>query len=297
MADFGETVRLHGFSLHFNRQEEIQVSVDLEPLQPLTDLQPVLYLLNATGQLVGATTDLQPTLVWYPPTQWPVGETVRVRFNTLPWYTRQTETYGLALGVVSGDDVWMVERRHRPVTDQTTAFAIRLPADGTLVELARIEQPWGIPSGGPRFRQFNTSTLPQPIEANFNDQLKLLGYTTPQLSSLQHPTSTAQSLTLSLYWQAITTPPNLVRFVQLVGFDGKLYGQNDSVPDRGNYPTNLWHPGEVVPETVNLPLPPGRPAGRYTLHIGLYDPETGQRLPLTSGDDHVEVTGPFSNVK
>jgi hypothetical protein len=285
--DFDDVIRLHGYTLHFNRQEEIQVTVDLAPLQPLPeDIQPVLYLLDATGRLTGATTDLQPTLVWYPPDQWPVGETVRVHFNTLPWYTRNTEAYGLALGVVSDTDVWDVSRRHRPIITQPGEFATRLPADGTLVELARINQVWGIPEGGPVARQFTPPRVPHPLEANFDDQLKLLGHTAPEISE----TEEGQNLTVSLYWQAITSPDTLIRFVQLVGSDGLIYGQNDSAPDYGHYPTHLWQAGEVVQETVVFPVQAECPAGSYnTLHIGLYRPDTGQRLPLISGGDHVEI--------
>ncbi|MBN1218735.1 MAG: DUF2079 domain-containing protein [Anaerolineae bacterium] len=277
-VDFGDVVRLHGFTLHFNRQEEVQVSVDLQSLQPLRgDIQPVLYLLDATGRVTGATTDLQPTLVWYPPDQWPVGETVRLRFNTLPWYTRETGTYGLALGVISGPDVWAVERRHRPTMTQPTEYATRLPADGALVELARIKHVGGMPEGGPVVRQYDAPSPPHPLDANFDNQLKLLGHTSPQIED--------GALTINLYWQAVNTPENLTRFVQLVGPDG-LYGQNDSAPDYGHYPTFLWQPGEVVAETVTLPLQVGRPTGNYTLHIGLYRPDTGQRLPVVSGGDH-----------
>jgi uncharacterized membrane protein len=284
--DFGDVIRLHGYSLHFNRQEEVQVTVDLEPLQPLArDMQPVLYLLNATGHVTGATTDLQPTLVWFPPDQWPVGETVRVHFNTLPWYTRETETYGLALGVISGPDVWDVSRRRRPTITQPNEFITRLPADGTLVELAQIGQVWGMPEGGPVVRQYTAPRLPHSLDANFADQIKLLGHTMPKIAD----TGEAQSLTLTLYWQAVNTPENLTRFVQFVGPDGQIYGQNDSIPDYGNYPIHLWQPSEVVAETVTLPIQTERPAGNYTLHIGLYRTDTGQRLPLISGSDHVEI--------
>ncbi len=68
-----------------------------------------------------------------------------------------------------------------------------------------------------------------------------------------------------------------------------MYSQNDAAPDNGQYSTRLWQPGEVVVETVTLPVPPDRPAGLYTLHIGLYLPATGQRVPLLSGGDYVEV--------
>jgi uncharacterized membrane protein len=296
MVDFGDMIRLHGYSLIFNRQEEVQVSVDLEPLQllaSLPELQPVLYLLDAAGQPVGATTDLQPTLVWYPPARWPVGETVRVRFNTLPWYTRATESYRLALGFVNGSDPWEVSRRYPPSLSQPTDLAVRFPANGTLVELAQIHQVWGLPEGGPTRRQFTLPHPPHSFQANFDNQIMLLGYSTPQISNPPPLTPAAAPrppmLSITLYWQALVTPPNLTRFVQFIGPDGQIYGQDDSAPDRGQYPTSLWQPGEVVIETITLPLEPERPAGNYTLHIGLYHPDTGLRLPLISGGDHIEI--------
>lgn len=289
-VDFGDLVRLRGYSLHFNRQEEIQVSLDLEPLQPLAGIQPVLYLLDAAGEPRGATSDLQPALVWFPVEQWPVGQTVRIRFNTLPWYTRETDRYRLALGLVHGDDVWDISRRQRPIFTRPPEFAVRLPAAGTLVELARFEQTWNIPAGGPVNRQFGGARPPHPLQANFGNQVQLLGFA---LSRRLHP----PGLVITLYWQALSQPQDLTRFVQLVGPDGLIYSQNDSAPDGGNYPSGLWQPGEFVSETISLPRPAGPPPGNYTLHVGLYDPESGQRLPVLSGGDHVEITDPFSKAK
>jgi uncharacterized membrane protein len=295
-VDFGDTLRLHGYSLHFNRQEEIQVTVDLEALKPLTttlNIQPVLYLLDAEGQPQGASTDLQPALVWYPPAQWPAGQVVRIRFNTLPWYTRATPAYRLALGVINGKDVWQ-SPRYQPGLSQPTNLAVRLPAAGTLVELARIEQKWQIPQGGPLLRQFTLPSPTQSLEANFNNQIKLLSINNDQLpiTNDQLPISQGHNVTnynLTLTWQALTNPPMLTRFVQLIGPNGQIYGQNDSAPDRDQYPTHLWQPGEVVTEIVTLAIQPNRPPGPYTLHIGLYHPDTGARLPLISGGDHVEI--------
>jgi uncharacterized membrane protein len=281
-VDFGDLVRLKGYTLHFNRQEEIQLDLDLEALRPLEDAQPVLYLLDAGGQPLGATVDRQPLLVWFPPAQWPAGQTVRVRFSTFPWHTRQMEAYRLALGLISGDDAWDVSRRRRPAITANTPFTTRLPAGGALIELAHIEQIWQIPTGGPTLRQLTTPNIPHPLTANFDNQIRLLGYSDP----IPHPTS---QISITLHWQAIASPPQLIRFVQLIGPDGQVYVQNDSVPDHGLYPTSLWQPGEFVSETVTLPVPAERPPGSYTLHLGLYDPDTGQRLPLRSGGDHVEI--------
>jgi hypothetical protein len=139
-----------------------------------------------------------------------------------------------------------------------------------------------------------------PLQANFDNKIQLLGYRQPTISNPQSPTrnpkSKIQNLKSEVVWQAITTPPNLIRFVQIIGPDGQIYSQNDASPDNGHYPTSLWQPGEVVPETITLSLPAGRPPGLYTLHIGLYHPDTGQRLPLLSGGDHVEITHSLFNV-
>ncbi len=284
-VDFGDALRLRGFSLHFNRQEEVQVMVDLEPLQPLHNIQPVLYLLNESGQAVGATVDLPPALVWLPVEQWPVGQVARVHFDTLPWHTRQTGQYGLALGVIEGSDPWQGPRL-LPAVGAPSRFAARLPADATLVELARIENWWNMPQGGPRARYFESPVIFQPLAANFAGQISLLGYT-----RLQPPVA-ANQLQITLVWQAHVTPASLTRFAQLVGPDGQVYGQQDSAPDFGNYPTHLWQPGEVVVDKVAFPVQPKRPPGRYALHIGYYRPATGERLRLPSGADHVELLLP-----
>ncbi len=284
-VDFADLLRLHNYSLHFNRQEEVEVTIDIEPLQPLDNVQPVLYLLDGQGQPKGATSDLQATLVWHPISQWSVGQIVRLRFNTLPWYTRQTPTYRLALGVVTGPDVWDLANRQPPIISQPTNFAIRLPANGTLLELARIQQQWHIPQGGPQQRQFQRPILPHSTQANFDNQIELFGYAPPQISK-------SSILSMTLGWQALNPGEKLIRFVQLIGPDGQLYGQNDSHPDFGTYPLSFWQPGEVVLETVTFPLQPDRPSGAYTLHLGWYHPDNGQRLLLPSGTDHVEISIP-----
>jgi hypothetical protein len=290
-VDFGHSMRLHGYSLHFDRQEEIQVTVDLEPLQLPDSLKPVLYLLDSSGRPTGATVDLQPALVWHPVEQWSLGQKVRVRFNTLPWHTRETPAYGLALGVIAGSDVWAEAARLRPSLVQPADLALRLPAAGSLLELGRFEQRWGMPEGGPRRRQYAPPVISNPLEANFRGQIMLLGYGQPQFSPNQ---MSGPELSLTLYWQALSTPESLTRFVHYVGPDGRLYGQHDSAPDDGNYPTNLWQPGEVVVETVTFPVEPERPGGSYSVHVGLYRSPAGERLTLETGEDHVEI--PFPRV-
>jgi hypothetical protein len=57
--------------------------------------------------------------------------------------------------------------------------------------------------------------------------------------------------------------------------------QADSPLMNGTYPSQLWADGEVFDETVSLVLPPDLLPGDYPITIGIYDYETGQRLPVT----------------
>ncbi len=56
----------------------------------------------------------------------------------------------------------------------------------------------------------------------------------------------------------------------VAGFDGP--------PVQGDYPTSLWRPGEIIIDTHPLDLTALAP-GAYHLVAGLYNPETGERLP------------------
>jgi hypothetical protein len=89
--------------------------------------------------------------------------------------------------------------------------------------------------------------------------------------------------TLTLFWQAQANPPtDYTVFVHLVAPDGHLVAQADSPPAAGAYPTSLWDPGEIIIDSHPLPdLPPGR----YAIRVGLYRPETGERLPVADSPE------------
>lgn len=88
-------------------------------------------------------------------------------------------------------------------------------------------------------------------------------------------------LTTTLFWQAGTGLLNqsFSVFVHLLDETGALVAQHDGVPADGNLPTTLWLPDEVIADTRTIPLPDQLAPGRYTLIAGMYDPQTGVRLP------------------
>lgn len=89
------------------------------------------------------------------------------------------------------------------------------------------------------------------------------------------------------WWAAEPPTSDYTVFVHALDREGHLVAQNDGPPLDGRYPTSLWSPGEVIHEQrPALPLPPG---GRIV--VGLYDPETGQRLTMPDGRDSVEIPG------
>jgi hypothetical protein len=130
---------------------------------------------------------------------------------------------------------------------------------------------------------------PQPeieIGADFNGQTTLVGLdflnpkSTPKgaVKNLK----TGDTLNINLYWQAKAEfDQNYTAFIHLIGPDGLLYGQVDQTPGAGAFPTTGWLPGEYITDAYTLSIAPHAPAGDYQIEIGLYNPDTGQRLPVT----------------
>jgi hypothetical protein len=69
---------------------------------------------------------------------------------------------------------------------------------------------------------------------------------------------------------------------------GALVAQVDVVPRGWAYPTTSWEAGEVVSDDLHLPLNEV-PAGTYRLVVGVYDPDTGDRLPVHGAGASAEV--------
>ncbi|MCL4505540.1 MAG: glycosyltransferase family 39 protein [Chloroflexi bacterium] len=91
-----------------------------------------------------------------------------------------------------------------------------------------------------------------------------------------------QTLSLTLVWRANSAAlPELTTFVHLQSADGTLVAQGDSPPRSGLYPTSIWGAGEVIPDEYAIHIGPATPPGIYRLVIGMYDPQTIQRVPVS----------------
>jgi hypothetical protein len=120
----------------------------------------------------------------------------------------------------------------------------------------------------------------------FGDNIALLGID-PPASTL----SPGQTLSFNLHWQAVAPiTENYTVFSHLLDSAGQLRAQQDNPPQQGRYPTTWWSPGETIIDSHTLLLPPDLAPGSYTLRLGLYQSETGQRLPLKNQEqDFVDL--------
>jgi hypothetical protein len=143
---------------------------------------------------------------------------------------------------------------------------VRLSDDVATLGRMRIEVPNGLASLPP---------TAVPASALFGSRVGLLGH-----SPLPVMIRRGETMTVSLYWQAEKTGiEDITGFVHLLGPDGRLYGQHDSVPAEGQRPFAGWRSAEVVEDTHRFEVSVAAPSGTYMLEIGLYDSKTLRRWP------------------
>jgi 4-amino-4-deoxy-L-arabinose transferase-like glycosyltransferase len=119
--------------------------------------------------------------------------------------------------------------------------------------------------------------LPAPqLPLNFGNRLHLLAASPPQM--------VGETVRFVTYWRvdvADATP--LVAFVHLTSDGVDIWGQQDWLDVR----LAGLQPGDRFAQVHTVPIDPNAPPGVYQLQLGLYRPDTGQRLPIMTGGDGV----------
>ena len=131
----------------------------------------------------------------------------------------------------------------------------------------------GIPLGAltvePLDRLFVEPIYETAVAAIFSDQIALVGYTIETLE------------TIALVWQtAVAIPINYHVFVHYVNQSGEIVAQSDGEPAGWTRPFAGWLPGEFVIDRHTVALPEGVAADSLAIHVGLYNPDTGERLQV-----------------
>ncbi|MGQ9785248.1 MAG: glycosyltransferase family 39 protein [Anaerolineae bacterium] len=110
-----------------------------------------------------------------------------------------------------------------------------------------------------------------PLHIIWGEQLLLRGY---DLNKKQ--LKPGERLELALHWQALA--PTNVRYRTFVHVESeRIWGQHDDDPVC-RLRTDEWRPPQTGTGQFRVVLDPNIPPGRYPVLVGIYNPETGERL-------------------
>jgi hypothetical protein len=129
-------------------------------------------------------------------------------------------------------------------------------------------------------RLWEPPPLDHEVGARLGETVELVGYTLEQPAAAVRPGDT---LRLTLVWRClreIETPYTV--FTHLLDEAQHVRGQQDNPPLEGRYPTTLWAPQEIVVDPYEITVTDDAPPGTYVLEVGMYDPATMVRLPVSS---------------
>lgn len=93
-------------------------------------------------------------------------------------------------------------------------------------------------------------------------------------------------LRIVLVWQTPTPiQDSFAVFIHAFGAGETLLAQHDSIPGGGLLPMTAWQPGKLIVDRVALRLPADAPPGEIEIRVGIYQPASGFRLAVISGQD------------
>ncbi|MBN1977785.1 MAG: hypothetical protein JW918_10315 [Anaerolineae bacterium] len=223
------------------------------------------------------------------------------------WGSRGAPAQNLAVEValVSEENGQIVQRTHRPILEEWPTG--QWPAGTVVIDRYRFQIDPMLPGGvySVRVSLLDAETLapvgeqadlgsivihelprsfdpPTPavvLDVSFGEDLRLVGY------DLELD---AEELTLVLHWQALRRMDDTWKFFVHV-FDpdtGAVVAQADVMPRNWAYPTNWWAEGEYVGDPISVSME-GVPSGTFGIAVGVYHPDSGERLVTSLGEDRL----------
>lgn len=122
---------------------------------------------------------------------------------------------------------------------------------------------------------------PRAINARFGNTVLLERAAVSALN-----VSGGDAVRIELHWRVIAPPGrDLMLFVHLLDADNRIIAQHDG--PLAPVPTAAWQPNDIYSGRAAVLLPSGAPRATYRLFIGVYDPQTGERLRLEDGRDGI----------
>jgi len=256
-VSFGEQMQLRGYRVsaeELRPGDTLDVELFWQAQQPLEQDYSVFIHLVDDNEIVQAQRDSYPGLGNFPTSEWPSDALIPDRHRlTIPATVPTPARLRIDVGLYD-----YVSRTRLPVGDSDVWTL------GYLTLLA--------PAG--------ESDLPHSVSINFDDQIALVGFEFDR--RVMQP---GETLGLTLWWEALTVPADDYKvFTHLVLPPEATWAQMDSRPQRGGARTDTWQPGQRIEDHYELTLPPSAPPGVYFVEIGIYDPDTNDRLPVNFSD-------------
>ena len=232
--------------------------------------------------------DPDPHIVWQPEETPPTAP----NGTLIAWPQRVTSPEALQ-PALAAEGVEYVLVTPALIAAHAALFAPLMTTDGTHVTINRLPPGWRLSFAYPdlscQWCLFQLRPPQMSTSARWAEAVELVGY---DLAPVQE-----KALTVTLYWDVLQ-PINqdVVVFVHLTNEAGWIAAQIDAVPMQGYWPTSHWQTGDRLADRYRLTLPDDLSEGEYTLRVGMYDPNTLERLSVSTTqhpiiDNAVQLTG------
>jgi hypothetical protein len=231
------------------------------------------------------------------------GIETNARPEVVDWYTRGyggcpdlPARYVLAETVETADDLQLAEQRANLETANALEGAVMVNGVDRLVAIGYGALPTWLAADESNVDAFNALAVSEPV-ARRGRVLAFPGETTLSLPigdgfilrGFRGGAATAaqgETISLELFWESTdVVPTSFTVFLQLVDTTTNAKAaQTDALPVCGQNPTDLWRAGDKIVDPQNIVIFPDAAAGAYTLYVGMYDVNTGARLPISLAD-------------
>lgn len=250
---FGDQLELLGYDLSAREVrpgDGVEVTLLWQALRSMDrDYRLLLELRDGEGQL-WAEGEFPLASEAYPTSRWREGELIQGRYDLVVDAAAPAGEPSLLINLVDEDSGQPFLEESFPLT----RFQVTAP-----------ERRFTIPEG-----------IQRPMRVNLGDRVAFLGYDLNRTAA-----EPGETLHLTLYWQAQRPMEASYKvFTHLLDAQNLIWGQRDSIPVDGARPTTSWIEGEVIIDDYEVTVQPDAPPGEYVLEIGMYDPPTGERLPV-----------------
>jgi hypothetical protein len=134
-------------------------------------------------------------------------------------------------------------------------------------------------------RLFAPPAFNVPVQTDFSGLALLEGFSVADTTI-----SPDETLDLTLVWRVTRTPDISYRvFTHLLDPQSRVIAQHDGYPVNGSRLTTSWVPDEYIVDPYALEFDPefADYRGPARLEVGFYDPDTGERIRVANGADHV----------